>query len=213
VFPSGLDPRVANDSYAAILLWFLGYPERALHRGQEGIRLAQKLSSPVNRCEVHFFTGLLRLFRWEGAAALEDAETVISLSTKYSLLFFEGLGRVLHGGALSACGRESEGITQIRHGLEIHRRTGARVGLPAFLAILADAYSRNGQISEGLQTLADALALIEDTGELRSWGGKEQKTRLRLTPHHQENRKDFVTGGVLHVARPLAPRTRSVRAD
>jgi hypothetical protein len=35
VFPSGLDPRVANDSYAAILLWFLGYPEQALQRGQE----------------------------------------------------------------------------------------------------------------------------------------------------------------------------------
>jgi hypothetical protein len=95
--PSNLDPVVASHSYAAMFLWLLGYPERAVQSSRVGVRLAQELSAPINGCEAGFFAGLLRLFRGEGAAALTEAETLISRSAECGLLFFEVLGRILRG--------------------------------------------------------------------------------------------------------------------
>jgi tetratricopeptide (TPR) repeat protein len=153
VLPSGLDPRVANDSYAAILLWLLGYPDLALQRSQEGIR------------EIQFFAGLLRLFRRENHVALADGETTLAVSTTYGLPFFEALGKILRGGALSEQGQRREGIIQIQQGIEFYRVTGARLGSPFFLAILADAYRGDGRIAESLRTLEEAITLVEETGE------------------------------------------------
>jgi predicted ATPase len=39
------------------------------------------------------------------------------------------------------------------------------VGRPYFLALLAEAYGRGGQVEEGLCALAEALAAVEKTGE------------------------------------------------
>jgi predicted ATPase len=146
-------------------LWLLGYPDRAVQRSQEGVRLAQDLSAPINGCEAGYFAGLLRLFRGEDAAALMEAETLISRSAECGLLFFEVLGRLLRGGALSAQGRDQEGSAQLRQGLEISRATGSRMARPLFLAMLADASGRGGQSTEGLQTLAEAFELTRETGE------------------------------------------------
>ena len=43
--------------------------------------------------------------------------------------------------------------------------TGAEVGRTYFLALLAEVYRKAGQIEEGRSVLAEALALVEKTGE------------------------------------------------
>ena len=44
----GIDPGVFGLSYAAWVLWSLGYPDQALQRSQEALTLAQELSHPHN---------------------------------------------------------------------------------------------------------------------------------------------------------------------
>jgi hypothetical protein len=51
------------------------------------------------------------------------------------------------------------------------RATGAGLGLPFWLALLAIAHAKVGQIEEGLNVLAEALALMNKTGELMNEAG------------------------------------------
>ena len=45
------------------------------------------------------------------------------------------------------------------------RATGAELGRPYSLALLAEAYGKVGQTEEGLSLLAEALAVVDKTGE------------------------------------------------
>ena len=45
------------------------------------------------------------------------------------------------------------------------RPQGTAVGMPAWLARLAEAYGQVGQVDEGVHLLAEALAVVDTTGE------------------------------------------------
>jgi predicted ATPase len=55
-------------------------------------------------------------------------------------------------------------MVQMRQGLTALQATGGDVRRPLFLALLAEAYGGIGQIEEGLNVLAEALAAAEKTG-------------------------------------------------
>src|SRR5262249_60276941 len=44
----GQDPGVACRAYAALTLWWLGYPDQALHRSHEALALAQEVAHPLS---------------------------------------------------------------------------------------------------------------------------------------------------------------------
>ena len=74
-------------------------------------------------------------------------------------------GDIGGGWALTAQGREKEGIIQIRQGLAAYRVMGAGLAQTYMLAILAEAYGQAGQVEEGLTALAEAVAAVDRTGE------------------------------------------------
>ena len=53
----------------------------------------------------------------------------------------------------------------MRQGLAACQATGAEILRPYFLALLAEAYGKVGQAEEGLTALAEALALVDKSGE------------------------------------------------
>src|SRR5262249_26224249 len=57
------------------------------------------------------------------------------------------------------------GIAQMRQNLAALRTIGEAVGRPRLLALLAEAYGKSGQAEEGLRLLAEALVLMDNTGE------------------------------------------------
>src|SRR5262249_17786699 len=74
-------------------------------------------------------------------------------------------GLVLRGSTLVHQGQAKEGIEQITEGLRTYRATGAELGRPFFLALLAEAYGIMGQPEAGLTMLTEALTLVDTTGE------------------------------------------------
>ena len=68
-------------SFAALALWFLGYPDQALKRSHEALTLAQELSHPFSLALALDWAAWLHQFRREGQAAQERAEAAIALST------------------------------------------------------------------------------------------------------------------------------------
>ena len=65
---------------------------------------------------------------------------------------------------MAMSGNPSEGIGEIRHGIEMLDSVGARVRTVP-LAMLAECHLIAREIGEGLQVLAAALAHVEETGE------------------------------------------------
>jgi predicted ATPase len=164
-FLYGLDPGMICLSIAAWALWVLGYPDQALKRSHEALTLARELSHPLSLAFALLFASLLRQLHREGRLALEQAEAVITLSTDQGFPQWLSMGTILRGWALAEQSQEEEGIAQLRQGIAANRAVGSGIQFTYYLALLAEAYGKVGQVEEGLSVLAEALAVVEKTGE------------------------------------------------
>jgi tetratricopeptide (TPR) repeat protein len=148
------DPRVNCLSYASWTLWTLGYPDQGLQRSHEALALAGGLSHPFSLAFALWFAAVCHLFRREEQVAREQAEVVMTLSTEQGFPFWLAAGMGVRDCALAEQGQVQEGIAQMRQSRE-----------PYYLALLAEAYRKMGQVEEGLAVLAKALALVDKTGQ------------------------------------------------
>jgi predicted ATPase len=111
------------------------------------------------------WTSFLHQYRREGRATQERAESTITFSIEQGFPFWLVAGTILQGWALAEQGQGEEGITQIRQGLSVHQATGSELWRPYFLSLLAEVYGKGGQVEGGLSVLAEALAVVDKTGE------------------------------------------------
>jgi predicted ATPase len=159
------DPGVLLLSYAAWVLWFLGYPDQALQRIHAALTLAQELSRPFSLAYALNFAGVLHQLRREEQVVRERVEALVTLSTEQGFPLYVAMGTIRRGWALAAQEQVERGILQIRQGMAAYQAMGTELGQPHHLAYLAEACGKTGQTEEGLSALAEALALVDKTGE------------------------------------------------
>ncbi len=159
------DSGVVCRGFAAWILWLLGYPDQALKRAHEALTLARELSHAFSLSFALEFASVLHQSRREGRLTQERVETMIALSSEQGFSYRVASGTVQWGWALSGQGHEEEGITQIHRGIAGVRATGAEVATPHWLALLAEAYGRDGQNGEGLKIVDEALAIADKNEE------------------------------------------------
>ena len=159
---------VPSLAYTAFTLWMLGYPDQALTRIHEMLSLAQGLSHAYSLARaLHYATSLYQLQR-EARATQEQAEASLALSTDQGLAQWVGVVTFQRGWALAAQGQPEEGLAQMHQGLAAKQAAGIVIRLPVYLAWLAEAYGRIGQVKEGLRLLAEVLAWMDKTSERNS---------------------------------------------
>ena len=159
------DPGVVCRAFAANVLWLLGYPNQALKRSHEALTLAQGLSHPHSLAVALDSGAWIHQFRREGQLTQQQAEATIALSAEQGFPFWLAFGTILQGWALVEQGRIEEGITQICQGLAAYQATGAGTLRSFFLALLAEVHGKAGQVEEGLAALAEALTVVDKSGE------------------------------------------------
>jgi predicted ATPase len=174
----GADPGVECRSYAAQALWLLGYPDQALQRSRAALTLAQELLHPFSLAYALSQAIVVHQLRREGRAAQEQVEEVIAFCAEQGFPQLVAMGTILRGWGLAAQGREEEGIAQMRQGLATTPR-GTGLGRPPVLAQLAEAYWQTGQTEEGLLLLAEALTVLDETGE-RWWEAEVHRLKGEL---------------------------------
>jgi predicted ATPase len=140
-----------------------GYPEQAVQRGQEALVLARELGHPTSLAHTQLSVAILHPFRRDVSETLELAEALQGLAADQGLLYYLSGGSVLRGWALAERGRSGEGIAQIRQGFDTGGATRAHWRAYS-LALLAEAYGKGGNFTEGLAALAQALTVGEETG-------------------------------------------------
>jgi predicted ATPase len=165
VFPYGVEPGVFGLSYAAWVLWHLGYPDQARQKSEAARTLAHERSYPYSLAVARVFAALAHQLRRDSALTHEWAEAGITLAREHGFPNWVGEGAVLQGWALAEQGQSAEGISQIRQGLATKQAVGAGILQSYHLALLAEAYGKAGQVEEGLAALAEALTVVDKNGE------------------------------------------------
>jgi len=107
----------------------------------------------------------LHQLRREGPLTHEWAEAAITLVHEQGFPGWLGRGAILQGWALAEQRQVEERIAQMRHGLATCQAIGVGTFHSYNLALLAEAYGKVGQAGEGLTALAEALALVDKSGE------------------------------------------------
>jgi len=158
-------PGVASRSWTAWTLWLLGYPNQALQQALESLALAQEVAHPYSLARALLLTTRFHQFRREVETVRERSETAINFATEREFAYMVARPTMYRGWALAMQGQGAEGIAQIHEGLASQRAMEAEVGRPYYLALLAEAYGKMGQIDPGLHALAEALELVATTGE------------------------------------------------
>jgi TOMM system kinase/cyclase fusion protein len=165
VFLYGDDSGVICHGLAAWTLWILGYPEQGLARSQEAVTLAQQIAHPFSLGYALVFATMFHQFRREVRCTQERAEATIILTTEQGFPLWRARGAMLRSWALAHQGQAQDRSEQITQGLRSHRATGSELLLPYFLALLADVHGMRGEPEAGLTALAEALALVDTTGD------------------------------------------------
>ncbi|MDH3599165.1 MAG: winged helix-turn-helix domain-containing protein, partial [Candidatus Tectomicrobia bacterium] len=172
------DPGVLCLYFAALNLWWMGYPQQAWQRIQETLSLAQDLKHPYSMVFARCAASWVHQLRGEPYVGLEHAERAVAFSTEQELELLLAWGTILRGWALSGLGKG--GITQMQQGLAAWRETGAELLRPYFLALIAEAYGKERQAEAGLNVLDEAIALVEKTGE-RFWEAELYRLKGELS--------------------------------
>jgi predicted ATPase len=157
--------EVSGRAHLAWPLWVLGYPDQAVQRSQEALTMAYALARPYDLVTPLLLSALVRYHRREWPTVQAHAEVLLDLGTEHGFPRYAAWGALYRGWALAAQGQGAEGIAQIRQGLAAYQATGAASGIPAFLARLAVAHGQMDQVDEGLHLVAEALTVVDRTGE------------------------------------------------
>jgi predicted ATPase len=162
-FMYAADFRVNALSLLSLTLLSLGYPRQAQERMEEAVGYARQLSHPGSLAlALDFaaqFCGLARdLDRLEAYAEAE-----ISLSTAQG--FFERSALVYQGYVHALRGRVEESLPLCARELAAERASGQERATPLTSMLLAEAYQKAGQPSEGLRVLEEPLRRVEYTRE------------------------------------------------
>jgi predicted ATPase len=159
------DPEVICLSRLALGLWYLGHPDQAVQKMQEGLTLAHAWSHPFSLAYILYFSAILHCHRRDIQATLEQAEAAVKLCSKQQLGFWLPQGMIVYGWALAKQGEIETGMAQMRQGLADLQATGARYVRPFYLALLAELSGEAGDVQQGLTLLDEALALVSENNE------------------------------------------------
>jgi predicted ATPase len=113
---------------------------------------------------VSIFAATVHMLRREWSLAQGYAEALVAPAAGLSRQWQEG-SLYLNAALLAMQGHLQQGITQMRQGIDAWCVLGAGLFLSHWLALLAEAYGRLGQTDAALQTVVEALAHVDNTGE------------------------------------------------
>ena len=159
------DPGMTLLSYSAPLLWCLGYPTQAESRLCEAAAIGKDRNHPFSDAVLLHFRTVLHQYEGNVESVNTAATEMLAICQEHGFSGWEAAAMVMKGWALAEQNRSEEGIAMIRKGIAAWKKTRAEMLLPLFLARLAEAYQRAGQLSLALQTLDSARAVVEQTGE------------------------------------------------
>jgi predicted ATPase len=132
---------------------------------RETLALVGDGSDHLALAAARLYSANLHQLRREVPETRRVAEELLLQAGEQGVTWWLEGGRALRGWALAQQGRWSEGVAQVREGIAGLRAAGIEARRTFHLALLVESLMAGDQIEEGLAVAAEALALVEATGE------------------------------------------------
>jgi predicted ATPase/DNA-binding response OmpR family regulator/class 3 adenylate cyclase len=163
----GQDIGAAALCYLSWALWHLGHFDQASEAATKAIKLAEKLShSQTLVYTICHARGFMDVFQRSCEDMQSYASRVVSICNENGFSpRWATWGRVLDGWAAIGGGHVDRGTEVLREAVAGWQKGGARLWLPMFLILEAEGHIKAGRDEAALQTIEQALAICEDTGE------------------------------------------------
>jgi predicted ATPase len=176
---SGHDPGVCCRMQAAHSLWLLGYPDQALASIQAALALAQQLAHPLSLTMALRWAAVVHYLRREALLTQARAEAAMTIAADQGFPEQVAMVMPLRDWALAANGQGEEGIAQSHQGLAASQATEATRDRSDRLSLLAETFAQVGQVTKGLEALAEGLATVAKS-RVRWWEAELYRLRGEL---------------------------------
>jgi predicted ATPase len=114
-------PGVSSYTASSMLLWGLGYPDRAIQRANEAVALAKRINHPYSLAYALFHNGYLRFWMREAEHSLDYAQAVLDLAKDHEFQIWTAVGICLQAACLANLGKPEEGFTLIQQGMDLYQ--------------------------------------------------------------------------------------------
>jgi predicted ATPase len=161
----GEDSGVTCRCYLSLALWQLGFADQALELGRQTVDLGRSIDHLYSLEYALHHAGWLYQHCRLGTQTQVAAEEQVQIATEQGFLFWQATGTLYTAAGLLLQGRIERGLPLLEKGLQAYRATGAQLGLPYYLSMLADACMRVGRFAEAGNTLSEAIALADKNDE------------------------------------------------
>jgi class 3 adenylate cyclase/DNA-binding response OmpR family regulator/predicted ATPase len=162
----GQDIGASILSYLSWALWHAGYVEQASRTADEAIALATRLPHPHTLVyTICHARGFMDLFQRRFQDMHDYAGVVISTCTDNGFLHWANCGAIFSAWATVWEGDAGRGVRLLNDGLAAWQQGGARLWVPTFLMLQAQAYAKAGRPEAALKSIDRAIATCESTGE------------------------------------------------
>jgi class 3 adenylate cyclase/predicted ATPase len=159
------DQKSTGLSYLALTLTVLGYPDSGLRAAQNGLAHSRALGGAHTINYSLCYLAATHQFRRDTQEALRCATESLAMAREQGFATWIGVSQMIRGESLVRSGDLEHGLAEIAAGMAAYRGIDAVTYQPYGLALLADGRMAAGQLDEALDTLTEALALVERTGE------------------------------------------------
>lgn len=157
---AGENAGVGCHAWAALCLWYSGYPDQALRRMQESVQMAHLPNHDFSLSSAMSQLCVLSQLRGEIAELTEYADATSEIARKGGFDYRRAIGDIMRGWTMAARGQHKEGLEQLQHGVAVCRAIGAIFDLPYFLALLAEGYGCARRFDEGQAILQEAHSVL-----------------------------------------------------
>ena len=164
-FRIGPSPGVVANVVSGLLLWGVGFPDRAVARLERGLTVADEIGHPYSRAYAIWHAALLDLWRFDLSAMAARAETLHALATAHDYPIWRALAVVLRGTKMIADGEVEDGLAEVDRGFDLYDdQTTPPVFWPQLLQVRAAGRMLAGRIDQALALVAksESLTLATD---------------------------------------------------
>jgi predicted ATPase/class 3 adenylate cyclase len=159
-FRVGASPGVVSHTTSALLLWLLGYPDRAVKRATRAVELARSLNHPFTLAYALFHVGLLDLWRRDLDLAYERSSGALEVAEEHDYQLWKALALALQGVAMVGLGSPTEGLARTDEGVALYQGLETPpVFWPILQSIRAAAAGLSGRPADGLDLVDESIEL------------------------------------------------------
>jgi len=138
-------------------LWYLGYPQQALERWQEGARVAHEYQHPLDQAMAITYLAMLQGLRADAHTFRVQAEAALAFSRDHNVAYYHAWANLLLHSARAWEQPNADNLAQVREAVRLFATNGTRLRMPYFLSLLTRVLHKVGRLDEGLGVLEEAF--------------------------------------------------------